>query len=331
MTLMLIAAALVASLAGGLAIFRTPDTDPAAMRTKYADAASSFVDLGNGLTVHVRDTGRRDAPAIVLLHGSNASLHTWTPWADRLDDRFRVVRLDLPGHGLTGPDPNGDYRTSAYVDVVDRLARKLGIGRFALAGNSMGGGIAWAYALAHPQRVGALVLVDSVGQPEPGNPSAPLIFRIARLPVLRDLATLVTPRSWIAKSLPTAFADPHRVDDRSIDLYWELLLYPGNRLATIDRFATTNAPATPAELARIAVPTLILWGAEDKLIPVTSGRWLHAHIPGSRLIIYPAIGHLPMEETPERSARDVAAFVAEAKEHDAPVELDRVVPAPARH
>lgn len=296
---------------GGVAllIFRNPDTDPAAMRAKYADADSHFVDMGGGLTLHVRDTGPRDAPAIVLLHGSNASLHTWEPWAKRLESRYRVIRYDQPGHGLTGASPTRDYSPAASVDLLDRLTARLGVTHFALAGNSMGGGVAWSYALAHPAKVDALILVDSVGQADPDNPTAPLLFRIARLPLLRDLATTVTPRSWIADSLPSAYADPKRADPRTIDLYWELLLYPGNRLATIDRFASPPVVATPAQLHSLKMPVLILWGADDKLIPLSSGEWLHANIPGSRLIVYPHTGHLVMEEAADRSATDVAHFL----------------------
>lgn len=302
---------LAAIVLGGIAlvVLRTPDTDPAAMRARYADTDSRFIDMGGGMTLHVRDTGPRDAPAIVLLHGSNASLHTWEPWAKRLKGQYRVIRYDQPGHGLTGASPTRDYSQAAAVDLLDRLTRKLGVARFALAGNSMGGGVAWSYALAHPGQVTALILVDSVGQADPDNPTAPLLFRIARLPLLRDLATMVTPRSWIADSLPAAYADPKLADARTIDLYWELLRYPGNRLATIDRFAGPPVVATPAQLGRLKMPVLILWGAEDRLIPVSSGHWLHDHIPGSRLIVYPATGHLTMEEHADGSARDVARFL----------------------
>lgn len=87
-----------------------------------------------------------------------------------------------------------------------------------------------------------------------------------------------------------------------------MLRYPGNRQATIDRFATDQPPATPAAMARLTMPVLILWGAEDRLIPLASGKWFAAHIPGSRLIVYPHIGHLPMEEAADASAADVAAF-----------------------
>ncbi|UVO52325.1 alpha/beta hydrolase [Sphingomonas sp. SUN019] len=293
-----------------LFIFRTPDTDPAAMRAKYAAPPSRFLDIGNGLTIHYRDTGPRNAPALILLHGSNASLHTWEPWAARLDKTYRVIRLDQIGHGLTGPNPTSDYTQRAFVKTLDRFTQKLGLTRFALAGNSMGGGVAWGYALAHPDNVSALILVDSVGQPEPDGGKAPLGFRIARIPVLRDLAAMVTPRRLIEDSLPGAFADPRLADDEQIDLYWKLLRYPGNRQATIDRFATPRSSATPEMLRRLKMPVLIEWGEKDALIPVSSARWLARAIPGSRLIVYPNTGHIPMEEAPDASARDAAAFLA---------------------
>ncbi|WP_026046569.1 alpha/beta fold hydrolase [Sphingomonas sp. PAMC 26621] len=302
-------AAVVALLIIAFLYYRTPDTNPAAMRAKYGAPPSQFVDLGNGLTVHLRDTGPRDAPALMLIHGSNASLQTWEPWAERLAQRYRIIRMDLPGHGLTGASPTRDYTPAAYVNVVERIRTKLGVDHIVLAGNSMGGGVAWHYALAHPEHLRGLVLIDSVGQPEPGNAKPPLAFRIARLPVLREIASAITPRSLIADSLPSVFGDPKLADAAMIDRYWELLRYPGNRKATLDRFALAPDSATAAELAALRLPVLILWGAKDQLIPRASGDWLHARIPGSKLIVYPGTGHLPMEERPDDSARDVERFV----------------------
>lgn len=294
--------------------YRTPDTDPAAMRAKYGAPPSQFVDLGNGLCVHLRDTGPRDAPVLLLIHGSNASLQTWEPWAERLAPRYRIIRMDLPGHGLTGASPTRDYTPAGYVDVVERIRAKLGVDHIVLAGNSMGGGVAWHYALAHPEHLRGLILIDSVGQPEPGNAKPPLAFRIARMPVLREIAAAITPRSLIADSLPGVFGDPKLADAAMIDRYWELLRYPGNRKATLDRFALAPDSATAAELAALRPPVLILWGAKDQLIPRASGDWLHARIAGSKLIVYPATGHLPMEERPDESARDVEWFVGELRE-----------------
>ncbi len=301
--------ALIALLIIALLYFRTPDTDPAAMRAKYGAPPSQFVDLGNGLTVHLRDTGPRDAPVLMLIHGSNASLHTWEPWAERLGPRYRIIRMDLPGHGLTGASPTRDYTPTGYVDVVERIRAKLAVDRIVLAGNSMGGGVAWHYALAHPEHLRGLILIDSVGQPEPGNAKPPLAFRIARMPVIREIAAAITPRSLIADSLPGVFGDPRLADAAMIDRYWELLRYPGNRTATLDRFALAPDRASAAQLAALKLPVLILWGAKDQLIPRASGDWLHARIAGSKLIVYPATGHLPMEERPDESARDVKRFV----------------------
>ena len=305
--------ALLAILVIAFLWLRTPDTDPAAMRAKYGAPPSQFVDLGGGLTVHLRDTGPRDAPTLVLVHGSNASLQTWEPWVDRLGKQYRIIRMDLPGHGLTGASPTRDYSAAAYVGVVERIRAKLGIDHIVLAGNSMGGGVAWHYALAHPDHVRALVLIDSVGQPEPGNGKAPLAFRIARVPVLRNVAAQITPRSMIADSLPGVFGNPKLADAAMVDRYWELLRYPGNREATLDRFARPSDRATNAQLASLKLPVLILWGEKDQLIPVSSGEWLHARIPGSKLIVYPGVGHLPMEEHPDQSAADVKAFVEQLR------------------
>lgn len=306
--------ALVALLIIALLYYRTPDTDPAAMRAKYGGPPSQFVDLGDGLTVHLRDTGPRDAPVLLLIHGSNTSLHTWEPWAARLGTRYRIIRMDLPGHGLTGASPTRDYSPAAFVAVVERIRAKLGVDDIVLAGNSMGGGVAWHYALAHPDHVRGLVLIDSVGQPEPGDTKPPLAFRIARMPVLREIAAAITPRSLIADSLPGVFGNPKLADSAMVDRYWELLRYPGNRTATLDRFALAPDNATAAQLAALRLPVLILWGAKDQLIPRASGDWLHARIAGSKLIVYPGTGHLPMEERPGESARDVKRFVEELRE-----------------
>ena len=300
---------IVALLVAAFLWFRTPDTDAAAMRVKYGGPTSQFVDLGGGLTVHLRDTGPRGGPVLMLIHGSNASLHTWEPWAERLGKTYRIVRMDLPGHGLTGVSPTRDYSPAGFVDVVERTRAKLGIDRMVLAGNSMGGGVAWHYALAHPEHLRALVLVDSVGQRDRSNRKPPLAFRIAQMPVLRNIAAQITPRSLIADSLPGVFGDPKLATPAMIDRYWELLRYPGNRAATLDRFALAPDSASDAQLATLKMPVLILWGERDRLIPLSSGKWLHAHIPGSTLVTYPETGHLPMEERPDATARDVDRFL----------------------
>jgi pimeloyl-ACP methyl ester carboxylesterase len=286
-----------------------PDRDPAEMRIKYANAASQFVDLGGGLKIHVRDEGKRDGPVLILLHGSNSSVQTWEPWVARLGSTYRIISYDQIGHGLTGPNPTDDYSVKAFVDVLDRMASKLGVSRFALAGNSMGGGIALGYAIAHPDKLTALILVDAGGAPDAKPTSLPIGFRIARMPVINRLAEVITPRGIIEKSIRQTVSNQTIIDDKMIDRYWDLLLYPGNRRATGLRFATPRMPTDEKAVGAIKIPTLILWGEEDKLIPLSAGQWFANAIPDSTLIVYRGIGHIPMEEVPDKSAADVDAFL----------------------
>lgn len=286
------------------------DLDPADLQAKYANSASQFIDVGGGLLVHARDEGKGDGPVLVLLHGSNASLQTWEPWVKRLGMTYRIISLDQIGHGLTGPNPNGDYSTAAFVDTLDKALAKIGVEHFALAGNSMGGAVAWNYALAHPDKVNALILVDAGGAPEVRTKSLPVGFRIAMMPGVNRIAEIITPRFLVERSLRQSLSNRLVIDDRMIDRYWELLLYPGNRHATIMRFSAKRMPTDPAVLGRLAMPVLILWGAEDKLIPVASAHWFARAMPTARLVIYPGIGHAPMEEAADRSAADVDAFLS---------------------
>ena len=288
-----------------------PDTDAAAMKAKYGGGASQFVELQPGLNVHYRDQGKRDGRVVVLIHGSNASLHTWEPWAERLGSDYRVISLDLPGHGLTGSHPGGVYDYPVFVDVVDRLMAKLGVEKAVIGGNSMGGGTAWMFALIHPEKTEAVLLVDAAGAPAWQSKKTPIGFRVMRMPVVKELARFIAPRSMFESSLGTSMSVQSKIDDRLVDRYWELNRYPGNREATMKRFSLqhNNHPATKEKLVAIKAPVMVMWGEEDNLIPVASAKWFAEAIPGARLVVYPKVGHIPMEEVPERSAADVKAWL----------------------
>lgn len=299
-------------LVGAFLLLRTPDTDPLAMKAKYGGAPSQFVDLGGGLMVHLRDEGPRDAPVLMLLHGSNADLHTWDAWAKALAGRFRVIRFDQIGHGLTGPNRAGGHGLDAMVNTTEKLREKLGVERMALAGNSMGGAIAARYAMVYPQHLGALILIDAGGAPQPADRKGRgnIGFTLAATPGVSLLMRSITPRSLVERSLSQSVANQAVVTPAAVDRYWELLRYPGNRAATAERFATPRKTFTDQELAAIKAPTLILWGEEDRLISVAGARWYHAGIAGSRLRTYPGIGHLPHEEAPQATAAEVLAFLS---------------------
>lgn len=300
---------LVAVIVGAVWAFSVPDIPRADLEAKYAKAPSQFIVLPDGARAHVRDQGPKTAPVLVLVHGSNASLFTWVPWVNRLDKDFRVVTLDMPGHGLTGAVPNGDYSQEGMVKFTLEVADKLHLAKFAIGGNSMGGGVAARFAEEHPDRVTKLILVDAAGMPVASGDKVPLAFRIARTPVLNNMMLYITPRSIVTEGLNDAIIHKEIIDDHMVDLYWDFARMEGTRAATLKRFTlpVTNDVAT--DIAKIKAPTLILWGEQDHLIPVAAAHKFNAAIPGSKLFIYPATGHIPMEEVPDESANAVRAFL----------------------
>ncbi len=304
-------AVLVAIIAIFLAL-RTSDTDRDAMIAKYSGPAGAFVAGPAGQRIHYRDQGQRGGPAIILLHGSNSSLHTWEPLVQRLGDDYRVVTLDLPGHGLTGGTPDKDYGADGMAAAVDVVAAKLGLDHFILGGNSMGGWVAWRYALAQPGRVDALLLLDAAGMPLRKGEKAPesnVGFRILKYPAGRWLATQITPRTLVEQSLRGSVAKQGIVDDAMIDRYWELLRFPGNREATVLRARLGREPAMAAQIGQINAPTLILFGDKDRLINPSAAQSFHERIAGSEVILLKNIGHLPMEEDPDATAAAIADFL----------------------
>ncbi len=311
--------ALLAVLVIAFLIFRTPDTGAAEMRAKYGGPPSQFVEIGGGVTVHLRDEGPKDAPAIMLLHGSNADLHTWDAWTDALKAKYRVIRFDQVGHGLTGPDPKDDYSRDNYATDILAVADKLGLKTFVLGGNSMGGKHALAFAAKHPERLTGLVLVDAAGGPmlklarqkDDDNDSGNIGFKIARMPGVNLLVEQITPRSLIAQSLEQSVSVKSVVTEQAVDRYWELLRYPGNRRATLKRFSLPYDPLTEAEIAGMTMPTLILWGEEDRLIPLAAGQWLAKTMPDNSLVTYPKVGHLPHEEAVAATLGDLGPWLAE--------------------
>jgi pimeloyl-ACP methyl ester carboxylesterase len=280
---------------------------------KYASDASQFIELPSGAVAHVRDEGRPDGDVLVLVHGSNASLHTWEPWVAALGDTYRVISIDMPSHGLTGAVPNEDYSVSGMVEFTREVVQALDVGSFTLAGNSMGGAVALNYAVSYPDDLDGLILVCAAGiareEDEVSSGDASFAFSLVRMPVVGDALTLVTPRFIFEDATRGVFVDQSVVTDEMVDRYYELNVMEGTRPATFKRFATPRAPVPDETVRQLEVPTLVMWGDKDPLIPVSVGERFHALLPNSTLVIYENVGHIPMEEVAEVSAADVRSFM----------------------
>ncbi|MDZ4869269.1 MAG: alpha/beta hydrolase [Alphaproteobacteria bacterium] len=305
---------LLIAIIGGISIafLADPDARAVELEAQYATPPSQFVVLPSGARVHYRNQGSRSGPALVLLHGSNSSLHTWEPWVAQIGDAFHMISVDLPGHGLTGPVPGDDYSQEGMAKFVDDFTTAIGVERFALAGNSMGGGVAARYALRHPERLTHLILVDAGGMPTKTPRDPGLGFTLARTPVIQYLVLYVTPRNLFEDGLKTAFYNDALVTPEMIDRLWKLNRREGNRAASLKRFQTPDDGYVQNNASQIKTPTLILWGAEDTLTPRDMGDAYNAAITGSKLIVYNKVGHIPMEEVPEQTARAVRDFLTPA-------------------
>lgn len=288
-----------------------PGKDPDELSKRWANPPSEFVRV-QGMKVHLRDTGPRNGqPPVVLLHGTSASLHTWQGWADALDDERRVIRFDLPGFGLTGPYPGEDYSVERYVDFVTAMLDHLELDQVVLAGNSFGGQLAWETAVARPDQVSKLVLVDAAGYPlEPED--MPIGFKLAQMPGMKPVMSRLLPRTMIETSVRKVYGDPEKVTPELIDRYYELTLREGNRAALFERFAAGTASEQPSKrLSSLEMPTLILWGGHDELIPLASARRFADDIENSELIIFDDLGHVPHEEAPQATVDAVRRFLEE--------------------
>ena len=281
----------------------TPDLPLDFLKNKYAAAPSKFMAL-NELRIHYRDEGTGDA--IVLVHGTGASLHTWDAWAQELSQTHRVIRLDLPAYGLTGKDPKKRYSSKDYVDLIDAFLKELDVNQFHLAGNSLGGLVSWLYASYHPDKVQKLILIDPSGFP---SKKSPMVISLAKTPGINMLIRYVTPKAFIKKNLKEVYYNPDLISTQILDRYYELTLAPGNRTAFIDRAKIEREDYTD-RLGLITNPTLILWGAEDAWIPLKNAYRFEEKIATSTVVVMKETGHLPMEEKPAKSLAITLDFLS---------------------
>ncbi|SNX72413.1 pimeloyl-ACP methyl ester carboxylesterase [Cereibacter ovatus] len=287
----------------GLALW-TPDLPRAELEARYLASPADLVEVA-GTMLHLRDRGPRDAPAVIMIHGFGASLHTWAGWQDRLAAERRVVSFDLPGLGLSPPDATGDYSDRRVTEIVLAIMDQLGLERADLVGNSIGGRIAFTFAARHPERVRKLVLVSPDGYESPGFTYG----KAPDVPVLAEALRLWLPRPLLRLSLGMAYADSGVVTDQLVSRYHDLMRAPGVREALVERMRQTVLVRPETLLTRVQAPTLLLWGEEDAVIPVTNAPAYARALPHAQTVLLPGMGHVPQEEGPDRSLLPVAAFL----------------------
>ena len=289
----------------------TPDLERATLEARYLATPADMLDVaGAGPTtrLHLRDSGPKAAPAIILLHGFGASLHTWEPWARALEADYRVVRFDLPGSGLSPPDPLADYSDARSMALLGALMDQLGITRATLVGNSMGGRIAWSFAARHPERVHKLVLISPDGFASAGFE----YDKTPEVPATAKLMRYVLPKPLLRMSLAPAYADPNFLTDALASRYYDLMLAPGARDALLARMAQMRQSDPVPWLKKIQAPTLLIWGEQDAMIPISNSADYLKALPSAKLVSLPGVGHLAHEEAPERSLLALRQFLKDS-------------------
>ncbi|MSP42311.1 MAG: alpha/beta hydrolase, partial [Alphaproteobacteria bacterium] len=262
--------------------------------------------------VHYRDQGNIASQTLLLLHGAASSLLTWEGWVKALSGRYRIISVDLPGHGMTGRVAGDDYSDAAALAFLKAFTDKLELRRFVLAGNSWGGELAGAFAIENPRRVTHLILIDAWGAAVPeGERKIPLAFQLMGKPVIGDLLAWVTPRSIAAERVHSVYGDPGKVSDALIDSFYDMVRHEGNRQARKMRARLPRGLLLEGRLKEIRQPTLIMWGGKDGLLPPAMGEQFDKDVPHSTLHVFENAGHVPMEEIPDESAAVAEAFISE--------------------
>lgn len=257
-----------------------------------------------GQTWRVRESGPQDAPALVLIHGFSHSLETFEPVSDQLDADWRIIRFDLPGHGLTGARADGVYTVDATVEQVSALLDAIAPERFVIGGSSLGGLVSWRYAAAHPERIEGLVLISPGGYPNLGVGDEP-----APVPGPVRLFLTTAPPAGVQAATAALYSDPSRITEAQIDRIGALMRVEGVGGALVERIEQFTLPDPNPVLRTIEAPAVIIWGARDAMIPPTHGPRFAAAMPDAELVLIQDAGHMPHEEQAAEVAGVVRRFL----------------------
>ena len=282
----------------------TPDLERAELEKRYVASSPQMLDV-DGLKVHYKETGPQAAPALLLMHGFGSSLQAWDDWSLKLEQKYRVIRLDLPGFGLTGASPANDYSEEKDLAILTHFADKLGLEKFSIIGHSMGGKMAWTLAATQPERVQALVLMAPDGFPEAKDFGT----KPYEVPAVTGLIKYFLPKYLVRKSIEPAFAEADALSDARVNRYYDMLRAPGVRAAILERSNQTIYTDPVPRLKAIKAPTLLIWGEQDQMIPSTNAKSYASVLSNSTTVLVPKLGHLLQEEQPEKGLTAVMQFL----------------------
>lgn len=278
------------------------DIPVAELKAKYGQD-STYIEV-LGAQVRLKESGRGEP--LLLLHGFAASADTWDGWRAYLGKHYRVIAVDVPPFAITGPLPGRQMSPDELQNFMDALVEKLELKQFYLGGNSLGGYISWRYAVRHPEQVKKLVLVDSAGYPH----AKPVPVKLMEMPVLRNITAHLSPYFLVADSVRDVYGYKENVTDALIQRYHDMMRREKSRPAISDLMSALVFDGQGVN--DVKVPTLIMWGGRDRWIPPAHAALFHQAIPGSQLIMFDELGHIPMEEDPARTAVAVARFLQSA-------------------
>lgn len=287
----------------GVALWVYRDIPAADLEARYVGPTSRFINI-EGVRMHYRDEG--NGPVVVLFHANFSNLIDWDPWVDALKDRYRVVRVDIPSHGLTGPDPTGDYGLPRTLALVGRFVDALGIEKATFGGTSLGGTIAIHYTVANPGRAERLILLN------PGSLEGREKKSRGGVPKAAYVLKYILPRALPEFMLRSGFGDPDKVPDELIDRWYDMWMREGQREAQLDRLSQYQSGDIEDLVRSIRVPVLLLWGEANstaKFEQSVEFRELLKDAPSLTFISYPGVGHMAVEQAGPEIARDVRAWL----------------------
>jgi len=282
-------------------------THPEHLKDKYASDKSKYITLSD-TTIHYEDEG--EGPVLILSHGVMASLHTWDGWVEALKSKYRIIRFDIPGFGLSDPNANKQFNPEYTAELLNEFVDALGLEKFYLVGNSLGGFISWNYAATHPERVEKLILIDAIGYEQ----KLPAVMKLVSSPVIQDVARWIAPKFIVDSCVRKVYGEPDNIHHGIFDRYFDLLSHPGGRDAMVDVFLTfkhfNGHPEVTTKMKTLKMPTLIMWGEDDAWVPVSHVENWKRDLPQAEAIIYKNAGHIPMEEYPEQTSLDADKFLS---------------------